>query len=102
VTTSIKKEYACRSQYTYTSVIVYEYCFNGEPFQSSRICPGDYGIGQKSYAEKINSRFPEGSIVKELVNPRNPSYSVLEYGVSPLSYISILVGLILTMFVYAM
>jgi hypothetical protein len=79
---------------TFIPVIEYEYRFNDQSFKSSRCRVRNYVSGQSSDAEMIRSRYPAGSAVTVFVNPRHPEKSVLEYGVSPLSWVPIALGLI--------
>ncbi|MGP8202239.1 MAG: DUF3592 domain-containing protein [Limisphaerales bacterium] len=79
---------------TFTPVIVYEYRFNGQSFKSSQRRLRNYVSGQSADAEAISSRYPAGSSVTVFVNPGKPEQSVLEYGVTPLSWIPLAVGLV--------
>jgi hypothetical protein len=75
-------------------VIDYEFLHHGRAFKSSRRRMGNYASGLSADAEAITSRYPAGSSVTVFVNPNNPEKSVLEYGVSPLSWIPLGLGLI--------
>ena len=78
----------------FTPVIVYEYRFNEQSFKSSRRRLRNYVSGQSADAEAVHSRYPAGSSVTVFVNPGKPEKSVLEYGVTPLSWIPIALGLV--------
>jgi len=79
---------------TVTPVIVYEFRYNGQSFKSSQRRLRNYASGQRADAEAISSHYPAGSSVTVFVNPRKPEQSVLEYGVTPLSWIPLAVGLV--------
>jgi hypothetical protein len=78
----------------FTPVVEYEYRFNGQSFKSSRRRLRHYASGQSADAEAIHFRYPAGSSVTVFVNPRKPEKSVLEYGVTPLSWIPLALGLV--------
>jgi hypothetical protein len=63
---------------TFAPVIVYEFRYNGQSFKSSQ----------------RRLRNPAGSGVTVYVNPGKPEQSVLEYGVTPLSWIPLAAGLV--------
>jgi hypothetical protein len=79
---------------TFAPVIVYEFRYNGQSFKSSQRRLRNYASGQSADAEAITSRYPAGSGVTVYVNPGKPEQSVLEYGVTPLSWIPLAAGLV--------
>jgi hypothetical protein len=81
------------SETVFTPVIEYEYLFDGRSFKSSRRRMRHYASGQRADAEAVRSRYPVGSGVTVFVNPAKPEKSVLEYGVTRLSWIPLAVGL---------
>lgn len=79
-------------------VIEYEFFHNGQIFKSSQRTHGNYISGNNKTAESVTLRYPVNSDVTVFVNPRNPEKSVLEYGVTPSSWVFILLGLAFTIF----
>jgi hypothetical protein len=94
VASTIAKEYAGHGGYQFVPVIKYEYCYDGRIFKSSSWSPGNYISGRKPAAEAVVSRYPEGSHVEVLVNPRHAAKSVLEFGSTFLSRMFITAGLV--------
>ena len=74
--------------------IEYEYAINSQTFKSSRRRLHNYISGERADADAVLSRYPAGASVIVFVNPRKPEQSVLEYGVSPLSWIPLGFGLV--------
>jgi hypothetical protein len=74
--------------------IEYEYAINSQTFKSSRRRLHNYISGERADADAVVSRYPAGASVIVFVNPRKPGQSVLEYGVSPLSWVPLAVGLL--------
>jgi hypothetical protein len=79
---------------TFAPVVEYEYRFNEQAFKSSRRRLRHFSSGQSVDAEAICARYPAGSSVTVFVNPSRPEKSVLEYGISPLSWIPLALGLV--------
>ena len=74
--------------------IEYEYGMNRQTYKSSRRRLHNYISGERADAEAVVSRYPAGTSVVVFVNPAKPEQSVLEYGVSPLSWIPLALGLL--------
>ena len=85
--------------YNVIPIVAYEFQFNGQTYKSSRRNPGNYSIGNFD-AEPILSRFPVGCETTVCVNVKKPVKSVLEYGVTPLSCIGIILGTLITAFAF--
>jgi len=96
VNSTIKKELLQHGSYQYIPIIDYEYSFEDKTYSSSKWRAGNYVSGANEAAEAIRSRYPVGSRVKVLVNPKDPANSVLEFGTTPLSWICIILGLFVT------
>jgi hypothetical protein len=78
----------------FTPVIEYEFQRNGQICKSSRRRLRQYTFGQRADAEAVIARYAVGSNVTVMVDPANAQRSVLEYGVTPLSWAPIVLGLI--------
>jgi hypothetical protein len=78
----------------FTPVVEYEYRVNDKPYKSSRRRIRAFTSGQKADAEAVTARYRVGNIVTVYVDPRDPQKSVLEYGVSPLSWVPLALGLV--------
>ena len=77
----------------FTPMIEYEYLFQDKSYRSSRRRMGNYISGGKDDAEAITTRYPVGASVAPGLSAR-PGQSVLEYGVSPLSWIPLGLGML--------
>ena len=84
----------------FTPVIEYEYYFNEHSFRSSQRRMGNYASGQSIDAETVRSRYPVGKSVTVFISPKRPDKSVLEYGMTPLSWIPIGFGLLFTLLAF--
>jgi|SRR6185437_11742435 len=101
LTSKIEKKYVSGAgvttgEWEFIPVIEYEYQYDGRSFRSSMRRPSNYSVGQIPEAEAIVARYPVGSGVCVFVNSKRPDVAVLEYGTTPLSWICIIVGLIVT------
>jgi hypothetical protein len=96
VNSTIKKQMVQAGGYQYIPVIEYEYSHDDKTYSSSKRRAGNYASGASEDTEEISSRYPIGSKVKVFVDPNDPMNSVLEFGTTPLSWISIILGLIIT------
>jgi hypothetical protein len=76
--------------------VEYEYRFSEQTFKSTHRCASNYVVGDRDSAEEVASRYQVGSSVRVLINPNKPGNSVLEYGATPLSWIPIGLGLLMT------
>lgn len=74
--------------------IEYEFTFDNKLIKSSQRRISNYVSGSRPDAEAIVARYPVDREVTVFVHPRNPGKSVLEYGVSPLSWIPLALGLV--------
>lgn len=80
----------------YNPVVEYEYRYRDQDFRSSRRRPGNYTSGRRPAAEAVSARYPAGSTVQVFVSPDHPSKSVLEIGMTPLSWIFLVIGFVWT------
>lgn len=69
-----------RKSTTYHARIRYAYDVDGSTFSGSRVAYGDYGAGNRSHAERIVERYPEGKDVTVYYMPEDPEESLLEPG----------------------
>lgn len=81
-----------RGGYQYVTKVEYEYSYNDQTFRSSRRRASNYAFGWKTEAEAISLRYPLGGALTVLVDPGKPTRAALEYGVTPLSAICIVLG----------
>ena len=96
VASRIEKKYASRGGYQFVPMIEYEYSYNEQTFKSSRRRAGNYISGKRKYADAVISHYPVGSSVTVFINPQKPATSALEYGITPMSWIPLGLGLFFT------
>jgi hypothetical protein len=77
-------------------VIEYEYCYDAKVYRSKRINALNYTFGNKRGAQKIISRYPAGNTTTVFINPNCPSNSVLEYGITPGTWVFVVYGLMIS------
>ncbi|HSY42975.1 MAG TPA: DUF3592 domain-containing protein [Candidatus Acidoferrum sp.] len=78
----------------YIPTVEYKYQYNNKNYRSTQRRIGNYISGQRESAEAIRYKYPVGSGTTVFVNPKKPEDAVLEYGVTPLSWIFIGIGLL--------
>ena len=93
---NIHLESSRTGRYHYTTTIQYDYRFKDHDFTSSCRRPNNFALGWRAEAEAIVARYPVGANVTVFVHPERPNYSVLECGVTPMSWIPLILGAILT------
>ena len=82
------------SSFAYIPVVEFEYSYGGQTLRSTRWRAGNFVNGQQLKALSVIRRYPVGATVNVFVNPNNPEKAFLEYGISPASWVFLLVGLI--------
>lgn len=78
---------------TYKPVVVYNYRYEGRPYQAATVTPIDLSAGL-SWAQSITDKFRPGDITTAYINPDNPYKAYLLRQVSwfPLLFVAIPVG----------
>jgi hypothetical protein len=91
---------------SYQAVITYRYKVNGSGYTSDRISFGDHAGSGSSHAHRLVRRYTAGKAVQVYYNPDHPERSVLEPGLTPLTFlflglasILLLIGLLI-MFIW--
>jgi hypothetical protein len=74
-------------------LIEYEYSYKGELHRSTRRNISNYSSGNQTDASDSIRRYPVASSVTVLVNPSSPAQAVLEYGITPMSWIFMTLGI---------
>jgi hypothetical protein len=75
-------------------VVEFEYSYDGQTLRSKRWRAGNYVHGQQLKALSVIRRYQVGAIINVFANPNNPEKAFLEHGISPASWVFLLVGLI--------
>ncbi|MCA9148699.1 MAG: DUF3592 domain-containing protein [Planctomycetales bacterium] len=75
-----------RGMRSYKASIRYDYAVDGQQFQGTRVAFGDSSWINRDYAQTTVNRYRSGSAVEVHFMPGSPSVSVLEPGVSPLTW----------------
>ena len=83
-------------RYQFVPLVEFEFNYNGHTFRSSLRNANNYASGRREAADAIVARYPDGSSVRVFVNRQNPTKSVLEHGTTPVSWICIGLGIMLT------
>jgi Protein of unknown function (DUF3592) len=86
-----------RARKVYMPAIEYEYSHDQKSFKSSHWRIFNYSGGTTWHANQVISRFPPGKEVPVLIDPKRPERSVLEYGMTPMSWIPIGMGFVLVL-----
>jgi hypothetical protein len=94
ITATIDKQATGRGGCQFVPEVQYEYYCDDHVLRSSRRRFGNYVSGRKDSAEAICSRYPAGGNVTVLIDPKHHERAVLEYGPTPLSWISIAFGIL--------
>ena len=84
------------SSFAYIPVVEFEYSYDGQTLRSKRWRAGNYVHGQQLKALSVIRHYPVGATVIVFVNPNNHEKAFLEYGVTPASWVFLLLGLILS------
>ena len=75
------------SKRTYHADVSYQYAVHGIPYVRDRIVFGQYGSTDKSIAAAWVQKYPLGASVQVSYAPSDPSRSVLEPGVLPMTWV---------------
>ena len=62
---------------SYAIHVLYQFDYNGNTYQSTRIWPTEFRVGFRMWLEKAISPYRPGKSVNVHVNPNNPSKSLL-------------------------
>ena len=81
--------------YEYVPIIEYQFEYGGRVYMSSHWKTANYSFGTGQSCNAVLDRYPADATIKVFVNRRNPVKSVLEYGMTPLSWIPIGFGIFL-------
>lgn len=79
---------------TYHARVLYEFTVGGRPVNGSRIAYGDYGSGNRSHAQDVVNRYPQGKGVTVYHMPGKPEECLLEPGAKVQAWILPFVGAI--------
>jgi hypothetical protein len=89
----------------YRAKTVYNYTVNEKTLRGYRIIFGYYGSSNRSYAQDVVNRYPQGKSVTVYYNPQDPNVCVLEAGVKGqvwflpgLGLVSLVAGIIIAVF----
>lgn len=81
------------STVTYHADIEYDYAVNGENLQGTRIAFGDLGTEDRSDADAISDKYPEGTIVTVYYKPKEHQVSLLEPGLRTSTWFPVFLGI---------
>ena len=95
ISAQIKEVPGPRGGTEYMPFIRYEFSYNGKSFESDRRRISNYISGMPEDAEAVYARYPVGKSVTVFVCPQKPKLTVLEYGVTPLSWVVVGIGIVM-------
>jgi len=78
-----------------TPVIEYEFSYEGRSIRSAHWRAGNFSSGIPGSADDITARYPVGSTVTVFVNPKLPSDSVIEPGMTAWSWVLFGLGIVI-------
>ena len=94
VTSATESQSLGRGRTEVFPIIEYEFTHEGRSFRSSHWRKFNFSVGNSISAQAVTARYPVGSSVSVLVNPRNPMRSVLECEPSWLCWVPFGFGII--------
>lgn len=83
---------------SYFADIMHEYTVRDKEYSSKIISFGNYNSSDRSRAEEIVNRYPDGKKIQVFYNPSDPDNSVLEPGIPISIYVFIAIGVLLLIF----
>jgi hypothetical protein len=78
---------------SYYPHVTYEYTVNGNTYEGERIMTLPVDSGRNS-ALGVVVKYPNGSMVTVHYSPSDPSFAMLETGISPLSLFALMIGML--------
>lgn len=93
VTSDIAKQYVGHGCNEFLPIIWYQFTHNGKTYTTDHWRTGNFSSGSMESAEVITKKYSFGKSVNVFVNPSNPDKSVLEHGVTDMSWIAIWFGI---------
>lgn len=79
---------------TYEANVRYEFSVEKKLYSSDNISFGQYSSSDPEHARQIVRRYPKGQKVSVNFNPTHPNESVLEPGVTYVSYLPLVIGVV--------
>jgi hypothetical protein len=98
VTSETKLQYVRQGTNEVLPVIWYKFTHEGKEYLTDHWRVGNFSIGSREDSEAITKKFQSGRNVTVFVNPRNPEKSVLENGVTVMSWIAVGFGIFFSLF----